>query len=251
MASFLDSTGLSHFTQWIVSKLNGKANTSHNHTKSQINDFPTSLPANGGNADTVDGKHASAFALASHTHNYLPLTGGTLTGALTLSTGNDASGTAFNSPPLVISNENEQHLEFDANEIMSKADETTPGTLNINYDGGNVIIGNSSSTVSIRGKLVSNVSPVIKMGTATGTLPYVAGRTRAVIEMWKKLTISASDYATIYDSVLLTGLSSSMTARTPSAFSSGPDHAFVYGITATGGIIISGDFDKYRVTYYD
>lgn len=36
-------------------------------------DYPTSLPANGGNADTVDGKHASDFLL---------LTGGTLTGWL-------------------------------------------------------------------------------------------------------------------------------------------------------------------------
>lgn len=41
--------------------LSGKAPTSHTHTKSQITDFPTSLPANGGNADTVDGKHVSDF----------------------------------------------------------------------------------------------------------------------------------------------------------------------------------------------
>lgn len=34
----------------------------HEHTVSDITDFPTSLPANGGNADTVDGKHASDFA---------------------------------------------------------------------------------------------------------------------------------------------------------------------------------------------
>lgn len=33
--------------------------------------LPTSLPANGGNADTVDGKHASDFAAYSHSHNYL------------------------------------------------------------------------------------------------------------------------------------------------------------------------------------
>lgn len=35
----------------------------HVHTKAQITDFPTSLPASGGNADTVDGKHASDFPL--------------------------------------------------------------------------------------------------------------------------------------------------------------------------------------------
>ena len=34
----------------------------HEHTVSDITDFPTSLPANGGNADTVDGKHASDFS---------------------------------------------------------------------------------------------------------------------------------------------------------------------------------------------
>ena len=33
--------------------------SSHTHTKSQITDFPTSFPANGGNADTVDDYHAT------------------------------------------------------------------------------------------------------------------------------------------------------------------------------------------------
>lgn len=40
--------------------VSGKPSTftpsTHSHTKSQISDFPTSLPANGGNADTVNGK---------------------------------------------------------------------------------------------------------------------------------------------------------------------------------------------------
>ena len=34
------------------------------------------------NADTLDGNHASAFAAASHTHAYLPLSGGTMTGQI-------------------------------------------------------------------------------------------------------------------------------------------------------------------------
>ena len=38
---------------------NSKAAGNHTHTKSQITDFPTSLPANGGNADTVDNYHSS------------------------------------------------------------------------------------------------------------------------------------------------------------------------------------------------
>lgn len=60
-----------------------KANATHNQSANTItglstvattglyNDLegaPSSLPANGGNADTVDNKHASDFATASHTH---------------------------------------------------------------------------------------------------------------------------------------------------------------------------------------
>lgn len=37
----------------------GKSDKGHTHTKSEITDFPTSLPANGGNADTVDNYHAN------------------------------------------------------------------------------------------------------------------------------------------------------------------------------------------------
>ena len=48
--------------------LQGKAAGSHSHTRGEITDFPASLPADGGNADTVDGRHASAFAASSHSH---------------------------------------------------------------------------------------------------------------------------------------------------------------------------------------
>lgn len=37
----------------VDTKLSGKSDTGHTHTKSQITDFPTSLPANGGNATTA------------------------------------------------------------------------------------------------------------------------------------------------------------------------------------------------------
>ena len=38
-------------------------------TFASCNAYPTSLPANGGNADTVDGKHASDFATSGHNHD--------------------------------------------------------------------------------------------------------------------------------------------------------------------------------------
>ena len=43
----------------------GAAEAEHTHERSDIIGFPTSLPANGGNADTVDNMHASDFATAS------------------------------------------------------------------------------------------------------------------------------------------------------------------------------------------
>lgn len=46
----------------VQTALDDKANTKHTHKKSDITDFPNSLPANGGDADTVDGKHAGDFA---------------------------------------------------------------------------------------------------------------------------------------------------------------------------------------------
>lgn len=40
--------------------------------------------ASANNADMLDGNHASAFATAGHTHSYLPLSGGTITGQLNI-----------------------------------------------------------------------------------------------------------------------------------------------------------------------
>lgn len=45
------------------------------HSASMITGLPTELPANGGNADTVDGKHAADFATANHIHTQYEVTG--------------------------------------------------------------------------------------------------------------------------------------------------------------------------------
>lgn len=56
----------------INTALTGKANSSHTHSKSDISDFPASLPANGGNADTVDGLHADNFPLKGSQVQFVP-----------------------------------------------------------------------------------------------------------------------------------------------------------------------------------
>lgn len=78
----------------------GKANSTHSHAASDITGLPTTLPANGGNADTVDNKHASEFATANHTHTAADIGAATLlavypVGSIYLSINNTNPGTLF------------------------------------------------------------------------------------------------------------------------------------------------------------
>ena len=63
-----------HVTETQKASWDSKAAGNHGHSYNDLSDKPTiptipaSLPANGGNADTVDGKHASDFATSEHTH---------------------------------------------------------------------------------------------------------------------------------------------------------------------------------------
>lgn len=66
-----------------ASMITGLATVATSGSYSDLSGKPTSLPANGGDADTVGGNYPSAFANASHSHSeYLPLAGGSLTGNL-------------------------------------------------------------------------------------------------------------------------------------------------------------------------
>lgn len=72
----------------INTKLNAKANSSHTHTKAQITDFPTSMPASDVYAWAKQPSKPSytasevGAAPASHSHYYLPLSGGTMSGRI-------------------------------------------------------------------------------------------------------------------------------------------------------------------------
>ena len=70
-----------------------------------------------------------------------------------------------------------------------------------------------------------------------------------LIEFWK--TSVGSNSYTVYDSAYVTGLSNKMTAVPNVNVKSGPDFAFTYGISAAGAITVSGNFSKYRITYFN
>ena len=71
----------------------------------------------------------------------------TLNDSLILAKETDASGTANNSPALIIGPIDGSHLEFDGNEIMAKASATTTSSLTLNNDGGVVNVGSGGLTV--------------------------------------------------------------------------------------------------------
>ena len=66
MAS-LDKAGLAYLWSKLKAKLNGKADAGHTHSYNDLSNKPSSLPANGGNADTVDNYHIRKVTNASDT----------------------------------------------------------------------------------------------------------------------------------------------------------------------------------------
>lgn len=81
MFDFLDKTGIKFLLEFVKTKLSGKSDSGHTHSKADITDFPASLPANGGNADyatnagnadTLDGLHADDFVNATLNQIQIP-----------------------------------------------------------------------------------------------------------------------------------------------------------------------------------
>ena len=70
-------------------------------------------------------------------------------GTVTLNKTADASGTADNGPALIVGGtRTTAHMEMDSNEILAKSDGTTPAILNLNTNGGLVVVGSGGLKIS-------------------------------------------------------------------------------------------------------
>lgn len=91
--------------------------------KPTIPSVPTSLPANGGNADTVDGKHATDFATADHTHDFAGATHTHAQGDIT------GLGAALNGK----ANANHTHDDYVTNEDFTALETAVNGKANASH----------------------------------------------------------------------------------------------------------------------
>jgi hypothetical protein len=167
------------------------------------------------NADLLDGQHGSYYAAASSLGNYLPLTGGTLTGTLTGTVGifttlraTELTSLLGTNGPITITPDGTGHVHINSTDIRLGPNNTnatlaTRGTGDLTlrthegsanegfiriFDGANgnieiapngtgtVVVGKlSGSTASFSGQITSTV--------ATGTAPLVIASTTAVTNL--------------------------------------------------------------------
>lgn len=157
--TLLDESGNSSFPGTVSAtkfsgSLSGNASTATKLTTARTIALTGSVTGSG----TFDGSgNLSITTTTNHTHSYLPLTGGTITNTLVLSKTTDASGTADNSPALIVGGtRTTAHIEIDNNEIMAKSNGTTPTTLSLNVDGGTIYLGKGGTTSA--GKITSDTT---------------------------------------------------------------------------------------------
>lgn len=173
--------------------------SAHTHTKSQITDFPASLKnpnsltisLNGTSQGSYDGSAAKSFnitaasvgaAASSHTHSYLPLSGGTLTGGLSIEDGKNKlvrllsySGSGY----LQLGTETEgsgkitsynggvlEDLEIKSNNIKITGNFYPENNNTISLGTSSLKWSNIYST-TFTGSLSGNASTASKLGTAT------------------------------------------------------------------------------------
>lgn len=96
-------------------------------------------------------------------------------GAVRLTKTTNLSGTSNTNPALITGNPTGQHIEFDTNEIQSKASASTTGILHLNYKGGDVTVNGNKIGAIVKTDTVSKSCATATATTIT-SLSLSAGR---------------------------------------------------------------------------
>lgn len=173
----LDSTVSAESGKYIsaITQTNGKITA----TKASLPTVPSSLPANGGNADTVDSKHASDFATSAQgtkADNALPKSGGNLSGHIYL-TGANASSSTGSTSQIVFGTLSNQHVAISSNTKAIVINPNTTETTNqivLYLDKASQFPYGISGNASTATKFASSQS-VALTGDVTGSASSQAG----------------------------------------------------------------------------
>lgn len=126
----------------------------------------------------------------------LPTAGGTVTGTLVLSKATGASGTANNSPALIVGGAvTAAHLELDGNEIMAKSGESATSTLYINGDGGDVRINGKKAALNTGTAALSGGYAVVTDEDGNLTTSTLTATKQALQDKVWSATLSTSGWS--------------------------------------------------------
>ena len=129
------SSGTDMATVWANLAASGNQQIDYSHLSGAVS-LSNGTITIGSSSITPITSHQSLAGYAKEqwvSQNYLPLTGGEVTGTLILSKTQDASGSADNGPALVIGGTRSQaHIEIDSNEVIAKQNGSSAAVLWLN-----------------------------------------------------------------------------------------------------------------------